>query len=261
MKIKSFYFIALLLMSFTIKLQAQTEIATEDSTRKNKKQVNFIKVNLTGIFLKNYSIQYERSLSRKISVALAFRTMPSTTIPFKNQIIKSLETTDQNTKETIEKFRISNFAITPEIRFYLSKKGYGRGFYIAPFYRYASYETNDLVFTYENSASVESTITLSGKLTSNTGGLMFGVQNKLGKRLYLDLWLLGPHYGSATGNFSGVSSKPLTTDEQTDLRQELNDIDIPFTNKTVTVTSNGASVKLDGPWAGIRSGILLGFKF
>lgn len=176
-------------------------------------------------------------------------------------IIRSVGDGDPDTKEVIETFKLSNFAITPEIRFYVSRKGYGQGFYIAPFYRYASFKTNNLIFDYENTFNVESSITLSGNLTSNTGGIMFGAQWPLGKHMCLDWWILGPHYGSGTGNFTGVSSQPLTPDEQSNLKQELEDLDIPFTNKTVNVNANGASLKLDGPWAGIRAGILLGFKF
>ncbi len=266
---KSFYVIALLVIGITIRVNAQNQMVEADSqiTKSSyskvtqKKQVNFIKVNLTAIALKNYSLQYERTLSRKFSFAVAFRTMPSTTIPFKNQIINAVGTDDPDTKQTIDDLRLSNTAITPEIRFYLSKKGYGRGFYVAPFYRYATFKTNNLVFNYEDSSNNTNTINLNGKLNSNTGGLLFGVQSYLGKRLCLDLWLLGPHYGSGIGNFNGVSSTPLSPDQQNDLRQQLEDFDIPLTNKTVTVTSNSASLKLDGPWGGIRTGISLGVRF
>ncbi len=41
----------------------------------------------------------------------------------------------------------------------------------------------------------------------------------------------------------------------------LENIDIPLTNKTVIVTANNVAMKLDGPWAGLRAGISLGFKF
>ncbi len=266
---KTFYFITLLVLGFTIKGTAQTKSVEADkflnkpsgSEYINNQQINFIKVNLTAIPLKNYSIQYERTITRKFSFAIAFRTMPSTTIPFKNQIIKAVGADDPDTKETIEKLKISNFAVTPEARFYLSKKGFGRGFYIAPFYRFATFKTNDLVFSYEDSANNKSTINLNGKLTSNTVGLLFGIQKNLGKRLCLDLWLFGPHYGSGTGNFNGISSTALTPNEQDDLRAQLENIDIPLTDKTVNVTANGASLKLDGPWGGVRAGISIGVRF
>jgi hypothetical protein len=116
-------------------------------------------------------------------------------------------------------------------------------------------------FTFTNSSNTESSMLLSGKLTANTGGLLFGAQWALGKRLSLDLWLLGPHYGSGNGNFTGTSGTPLTQLEQDNLRKQLEDFDIPLTKKTVTVNASGATLKLDGPWGGIRSGLSFGFRF
>jgi hypothetical protein len=259
MKTPTLYLAAILCAGITMSASAQN--TSSDKEEKNTPPSNFIKVNLTGIPLKNYSVQYERALNRKLSFAVAFRTMPSTGIPFKTQILDAVGTNDPDTKNTIEQLKLSNFAVTPELRLYLSKKGYGRGFYIAPFYRYASFSTNDLLFTFQNALNISRTMNMSGKLTSNTGGLLLGSQWALGKYICLDIWILGPHYGSGKGNFSGVAGTPLSTEEQNDLRQQLNDIDIPLTNKTVTVNANGASLQLSGPWAGIRSGISLGIRF
>nr|MBP6365337.1 hypothetical protein [Bacteroidales bacterium] len=44
-----------------------------------KPQMNFVKFNLTSLLLKNYSLQYERVLSKSISAAVSFRFMPYTT--------------------------------------------------------------------------------------------------------------------------------------------------------------------------------------
>jgi hypothetical protein len=221
---------------------------------------NLIKVNLTAIALKNYSLQYERVLNRKFSIALACRAMPSSALPFKDKILSSTNN-DQGTIDAINALRLKNMAITPELRFYLSKRGYGRGFYIAPFYRYASFEVNNLEFTYTNSSNTDSKVSLSGKLTSNTGGILLGTQWPLGKHFCIDIWWLGPHFGSGTGDFSGNPDTPFTQSEQDDIRQQLNDLDIPLTRKTVTVTSNTAAINLHGPWGGIRSGISFGVRF
>ena len=102
---------------------------------------------------------------------------------------------------------------------------------------------------------------MSGKLTSNTGGLLLGTQSSFGKHVVLDISILGPHYGSGSGVFSGIPSKPLTMIEQDDLRSQLEDIDLPLTEKKITVNANSASLKLDGPWAGIRFAISLGVRF
>ena len=245
---------------FTIILMSLICSGVYAQDKKKKQPENAFKVNLTALALKNYSFQYERVINRKISFALAFRTMPETSLPFKKTIL-DLSNNDPDTKDVLDALQLSNTAITPEIRLYLSKKGYGRGFYIAPFYRYASFKANNVKFSYTNTLNTESDIFLSGKVTANTGGLLFGSQYTIGKHICLDLWILGPHYGSGNGNFSGITSTPLTPTEQNELRQQLEDFDIPLTNKTVIVTANGATVKLDGPWGGIRSGLSLGIRF
>lgn len=222
---------------------------------------NFIKTNITSIVLKNYSLQYERVISRKISVAVQYRLMPESGLPFKSTILKAIDDNDPDTKKIIEDFRMSNYAITPEIRLYLSRKGYGHGFYIAAYYRYASFTSNDFNVFYDDENNVQQSIKLSGKLTSNTGGILLGVQKVIGKIIVLDWWLLGPHYGSGVGNFTGVSSVPLSQTSQDNLRDQLNDIDIPLTDKTVFVNANGAAMKLDGPWGGLRMGLSLGIRF
>jgi|SRR6185437_16092775 len=280
MKSRTTLLTAVLLMSITLNLYAQTDsTAINDSLNKQrtlvdsvpaksksasvKQQIphNLIKINLTPLLFKSYSIQYERVLNRKFSVAIQYRIMPETGVPFKSSILKLVDDGDVNTKKTIEDFRMSNYAITPEVRIYLSKKGYGRGFYIAPFYRYASFTSNDLNVFYTDDNDADQSIKMSGKLTSNTYGLAMGFQNALGKHVVLDISFLGPHYGSGKGEFSGVSSKSLSPDEQNSLRENLDNIDIPLTNKTVNVNANGASLKLDGPWAGYRFTIGLGVRF
>lgn len=265
MKPKHLFIIISLLICTTLKLNAQTSDTSSLNARETKNidvhDQNFMKINLTAIALKNYSIQYERVLNKSISIAVSFRTMPTTSIPFKNLILKTVDEGDADTKETIENFRINDFAFTPEVRFYLSRKGYGRGFYIAPFYRYANFKATNLTFNYTNILNQENSIALAGKLTSNTGGLLFGAQWSVGKHMCIDWWIFGPHYGAGKGTFTGVASKPLTQEEQNDLRQTLEDLDIPLTNKTVNVNANGATLTLDGPWGGVRGGLSLGVKF
>jgi hypothetical protein len=221
---------------------------------------NVFKINLTALALKNYSFQYERILNRKISFAVAYRTMPSSSLPLKNMILDA-SNNNPDTKEAIDALRLSASVFTPEMRIYMSKKGMGRGFYFAPFYRYASFKATGMKFDYTNSSNTKSSMLLSGKLTANTGGFLLGTQYPLGKHLCLDLWILGPHYGAGNGLFTGYATTPLTPAEQDNLRQTLNDFDIPLTKKTVTVTANGATMKLDGPWGGIRSGISFGLRF
>ena len=220
---------------------------------------NFLKLNITSLPLKNYQLQYEHVLTRKLSFALGARLMPSTGIPLKSLVLDAVGE-DQDTREIIEKSRISNVAITPELRIYLGK-GYGKGFYIAPFYRYTNFSTNSITLTYSASNGPERTVSMSGKMTGHTGGIMFGAQWFLGKSISLDWWIVGAHYGTGKGSFTGTPDVPFTPSEQESVRQMLEDIDVPLVDKTVSVSANNVSAKIDGPFGGVRGGILLGFRF
>jgi len=102
-----------------------------------------------------------------------------------------------------------------------------------------------------------------GNLKTFTGGLQFGSQFKIGKNMFLDWWILGPNYGSASGtlNFAGT----LTPSEQSDLETELEmqKRDAPFNAiKSYTVTSSGGNIVVKGTWGGLRGlGFSLGFEF
>ncbi len=236
-----------------------------DSENKVRIPKNYVKFNITSIALKNYSIQYERALTKTISLAFTFRDMPSTNLPFKSQILKQIDATDETARNAVNGVKIGNMAFTPEVRFYMGKKGYGRGFYIAPFYRYAKYEASELEFDYEyendQNEQVNASISMSGNITANTVGLMFGAQWALGKHICLDWWILGPHYGKSKGDITGIPSDAIPPEGQAEIRQTLEDLEIPMVKQTVEVSERRVNMKIDGPWAGVRAGISLGIRF
>ena len=248
-------------LTFSVFAQADSVLSKNDNSQ--NKKLNFIKLNLTAFVLKNYSFQYEKAVSRKISLGSSFRIMPSGSIPLQNTVLKIVDknNADEETRNAIESLRMSNIAITPEAKLYLSNRGYGRGFYISLFYRYAKFNVDNVLFNVESAPGVTREISFSGSLSANTGGLLFGAQWPIGKSFCLDLWLIGPHIGSGNGLIDATPSTPLTTFEQNELRRTLEDLEIPLTRKTVTVSANAASLKLDGPWGGIRSGLSFGVRF
>ncbi|MBK8089451.1 MAG: DUF3575 domain-containing protein [Chitinophagaceae bacterium] len=227
-----------------------------------KRKMNIVKVNiLPALFIKNFSFQYERIVSKHFSIALGSGFMPNSGIPYKDRLISIADITDPDAINSINNFKMSSFSITPEVRFYLGKKGYGRGFYIAPYYRFSSFKSDELPVDYTNSNDQSSTMLLKGDIKTNNGGLLFGSQWFLGKAITLDWWILGVHYGTNKGLFTGTSSTPLTLEEQDNIKQTLDDISLPVGTITSTVNANGATVNLSGPWAGIRGGLTLGFRF
>ena len=229
----------------------------QDSLRsaESDNRKNIVKMNLMALSLKNFSFQYERAIARKITAGATIRFMPFGSLPFKSTVKGSFD--DEEFETQLENAEVGNFAFMPEIRFYLGKKGVFRGFYIAPFASIARYKT-EVNFTFEDNG-VDKTIPMSGKVNTITGGLMFGAQWKLGKKLYLDWWILGPNAGSAKGDISGRMA--LTPSEQQSLEEELEDLDLPLTNFKYDVNSNGADIRVKGPWGGVRSGLCLGIRF
>ena len=240
---------------FLFSFLAMLVVAQPDSVAKSRTKKNIIKLNLFALGLKNISAQYERSIGKKTSIAIGFRYMSEGSIPFKNTITDIID--DEETERQINNFKTGNFAVTPEIRFYLGHKNDSRGFYIAPYGRFARY-TAKLLYEYDD-AGVTKTIPLSGSVNTITGGLLFGTQWKIGKLVYLDWWLFGPNYGTSDGTIDG--KKNLSTSEQQALRNDLDDLDIPLTKINYVVDANGATVNFNGPWAGIRSGLCIGIKF
>jgi hypothetical protein len=245
-------FLTSIIIIFSAQILFAQQNFSSSTTKKNDR--NEIKVNLFAFAFKSVSIQYERQISRKTTVEVTFRTMPKSTLPFKNIFKNAIS--DTSTSNQLDNFKTGNLAIMPSIRFYVGHKGAYHGFYIAPFVAYTHY-TGSLPYKYYDGDY--KTIPLSGSMNTFTGGFMLGAQWNLSKSVYLDWWILGPHYGISKGSASGKQSLSLT--EQDALKYELDNLNIPFTKTTNMVDANGATVYFSGPWAGIRSGLSLGIRF
>lgn len=245
---------------FFVTLQSHALYAQQDTSYQNPDTKNILKVNLTSVIVKTYAFQYERAVGGKMAVALGVSFMPKSGPPFKSKIEDLVD--DQETWDHIKDYQTSNFAITPEFRYYLGK-GVFQGFYIAPFARFAKYKV-DVPFHYSytdiDNNNVNETLPVNGSVNTITAGLLFGAQWKLSKLVYLDWWILGPNYGGASGNLAGI--KTLNEMEQSALRDQLADLgDIPLVNTKYTVDGNGVKIDVDGPWAGLRAGINIGLRF
>lgn len=225
---------------------------------------NIIKTNLSGDVIGNYNLTYERSVAKKLSLSVGVRYMPKVSMPkiLQDKVVEMVG--DNNIK--IEEFKMGNFAITPELRLYLSL-GKMKGFYIAPYLRYANFDVTVPV-TYDYNGAKPYAL-FNGIFTSISGGLMIGTQVNIAKRLVLDFWILGAHYGTSNGTITASDFVPAITNQaQADefnkkLSEISNDTYGPFKFKgqlssdwkTATLTSEGA-------WAGIRgAGICLGVRF
>lgn len=222
--------------------------------------MNIIKTNVTGFLFKNFQLNYERVISKRFSVSASYGMIPEGNLPF-----TSLLPTDTDT--SFKEMKLGGSNMTLETRFYLGEKGYGQGFYLAPYYRFSTYkisnfrESVDVDFNGVTYDTVN--VDFSGKSTAHNAGLLIGAQWFLGasKNFVLDAWFLGAHFGKASGNLDGITDRTLNAMEQQQVQDQLDNLDVPVVKYKATVHANGANIKVDGPWAGVRAGLSLGYRF
>jgi hypothetical protein len=214
---------------------------------------NMAKVNLSSFALKGFNLQYERQVSKRMTVALGYGSIPKSTIAFQSFVEDAIDEPGAN----VGKFELGTSVLTPEVRFYVGKRGAFHGFYFAPYVRISTYNLNVPV---DINTSPKRTVLFDGKLNNTTGGLMLGSNFKLSKMLYLDWWIIGGSVGSGKGNM--VAATPLSPSEQNTLRQQLQDIELPMTTIESEVNGNGAIIRTTGTMFGARGlGINLGIRF
>ncbi len=216
---------------------------------------NIIKLNLSALVFKNISVQYERKIAKRSSLSVNVHMIPFGIVPLKSALEKLID----DPSVDLNKLKLGSFGITPEYRLYVGKRGALRGFYFGPFLSYTNYKT-DLPLSYDNDTK---TGIFSGKLNTLTFGLQLGAQWQLGKNVYFDWWILGPNYGSSSGDL--VLKAALSQGDQDDLKTSLEDFknSAPLSVvKSYQVDANGASLTAKGPWAGLRGlGFNIGIRF
>jgi len=242
-----------LVLSATALAQKEEEDKPTESIKNN-----IVKINLSALVVKNISVQYERKVAKRISIAANVHYRPFGKLPFLSSIEKAID----DPGVPVNQLRWGGVGVTPEVRFYVGKKGAMRGFYLAPFANISSYKS-DLPINYSN-GPINKTGIFNGNISTFTGGLLLGAQWKLGKNIYLDWWIIGPNYGNAKGDL--ILTTALNSTEQADLRNQIEDLiaDAPFDKlvDSYSVNSNGAIIKAKGPWGGLRGlGFNLGFSF
>jgi len=233
---------------------------------------NQVKVNLLPLIGQTFAVEYERVLTKRLTAGAMFSTRGEKTIlsDLDRFTDPKKHIDDPDVLETLEKLTVKATSFAVEGRFYTGKKGSFRGFYLAPYFKYADYTVGmPLSVSVDNSLTGKKEdveILANGNLKAATAGLGFGVQFRIGKRLSLDWRIAAPGYGIGKGTMSGThDSRDLTQEEQQAFRSELDKLekeDIPFL-KIVSkeVGPRGLTLKTDSPWAGIRTGLSVGFTF
>ena len=256
---KYFTLVLMLLLSLGSVFSQDSAATVNDSLPLYAKRKNIVKISLTSLAFRNYQFSYERILNKTFSAALYYSTIPEGNVPFKTRISSLAE--DEDLDDILDDTFVQYNSFTAEIRIYTG--GHGKGFYFAPFYRNANYKVSGFPYEYTADDGSFQELGAAGEIKTNTFGLLLGTQFKLGNRIVLDWWILGPHYGTSSGNILATTTQALSQSEQDSVRSELEDIfgDIDLIETEVEVDANSANLKIDGPWAGIRAGFSLGFRF
>jgi len=236
---------------------------------------NIVKVNLSSLALGTYNVTYERKILPHITASIGISKMPKRGLPFQNEV-KNLANTDIIDYDNA---KVGNFTVTPELRLYLI--GAGHGLYIAPYGRYTSmdldvpihYQTQ-IVSPTTGKTSIETVDALfTGNIKATSGGLMIGTQFQLLKKVVLDLWIVGAHFGNGKGDFTthykqyAPTNQAIVDYEAKSIRDGLGTLKPkPFVVDNVKVDSKTsdptASMSISGPWTGIRAlGLNVGIRF
>lgn len=222
-----------------------------------------VKFNLSGVVIQSYTAQYERVLNRFSTITVSGSYTPnSTPLPFK-QTLLNYYGDNQDAKRAIETTLFSKKIGTLEYRFY--PKGHApTGWYIAPFVRYANMAiSND--YTYTPSDGILHRAHLDASFNAGGAGVLLGYQFLFGKHVGLDLWLLGPFYGTNV-NASFVGVDPLwTTLKPADvvkLKQDIDNTKLPLYSVSSTLNLPTITALLKGPYYGVRAfGLAFAYSF
>lgn len=228
---------------------------------------NNIKLNLMALTATNISLQYERALGFKTSVALGVGFMPAHRLPYtryvKDQFLE-YGTASQQAKDATNDFldeaRISGFSVTPEFRYYFGKRPQS-GFYIAPFLRYASYSLDwDYVFKDEDKGTLYPT-TLNGTLSLLGGGVMVGAQWYY-KKISIDWWILGGSYNKTTLTLDAkVNLSNMDAEDRAELNDQIRDVTVKGKYFDATIKDSGVNGKGSVGLPALRLGLCIGFRF
>lgn len=232
---------------------------------------NSVKLNLSSLAFSNYSFSYERALARKITFVGGYSFMPTSSISSLPIVDKAIELAEVSSDEEADSFEedlkngnVGSSAITGELRFYSGKKPGARGLYVSLYGRYTKADLSYLD-SYVGDFNIEHDLPYKAELKGFGGGIMVGAQWLIAKRVTLDWYIVGAHYGKLSGNLSALTDlSMLTEQERADLKAEVEDLFTIGDKKYVeaTIKDNGMFGKLNGPFGGIRAfGFNLGIAF
>jgi hypothetical protein len=226
-----------------------------------------IKINLSQLAFKNLSLQAEYGFHKKLSVALGISSL------LKRDLPGFVYDPDPAYADYFKVPNLKGFAVTPELRFYpggKEEKPAPRGFYLAPYLRFAKYTVEQEVSYQDDSKPNQPIYSATTQQTYGgyTAGLMIGQQWIIAKHFTIDWWIIGAGYGKAKYTYSWkVPGANLTDAQQADVKEQAESNFDSFSalglTGTVETTPNSAKTTVSGlRMVSIRfMGLCLGYSF
>lgn len=244
-----------------------THYETDFNVEEEKTEVslnNQIKVNLATLLWSTGSINYERQVSNRWTIGLTANYRPKSSPPFKStfqELFGDKSKSYQDYAFDADYLEYGNWSISPEVKVYLGKWGAFRGFYIAAFIKYENIDIDyDLPLNFNaNGSNITTYLPLKGGLKPWSGGIYIGHQWEISCNWYIDLQIIGGNFGG--GNLDVYANQILSQDEQDRITSFAEDIQNEFKDVDFDVNNQGAKIWGNVPWAGLRTGLSIGFLF
>lgn len=221
-----------------------------------------VKFNVSGAVFKNYTAQYERIISKNSSITFSASMSPNAPLPFKQALLNRFSD-NVDAVRAINTTLFTKYIGTLEYRFYLAGHA-PTGWYLAPFVRYINM-TIDQDYTYTDLKGVLHSPHLKAQFNAGGAGVLLGYQWMFGKRVGLDLWLLGPFYGTnIKANFVGNDPlwQQLTAEDITNIRRDITSTKLPGYTAVDKINLPTIEAILEGPYYGVRAfGLALSYRF
>lgn len=258
--------LASILCSGLVSLQAQNakpKFSPEQGALLDGRTI--VKTNLLGYAFGSYSLSAERLLTRNLSVQLGYSTLPE-------KSVGALIGLKKISQDYLPEAKLASQSMTVDLRLYLSRNGYGRGFYLQPYYRYEKHQLSDAKIEVKSSApgATEYYPYNAGlNIKSHSFGLALGTQFALGakKNIIIDWTIIGVHYGgNINSTLTATSSVPVDAQKVEQYKADIKSLaeDAGFDKDlSFDVSGNGAQIntKFKHPYAFLRSSISVGFRF
>jgi len=253
--------ITLLMATIAISAQESQDNATTATSETNiLTGKNRIKLNVTALALKNLSLSYERVLKSNITAAVTVRAMPYTSVPFRSFVSNQVSDEHSDLKEGISSLVAQSISVTPELRIYLNSYKGASGWYLAPFYRYTYAKMQEQSMLFTNNLGGDVTASINGTFAAHSGGLVFGKQIGITRRLSLDLWF-GPVVGGGKAKLKGLTNESLSDQDIRDIKSEISSWSYPLMKRETSISIRDVGVQYTGLSLGVNTGISLGFCF